>query len=172
MRKFKNLSKQRQTQLSAQFPDLYKLASIEDTPHYHYLAVSVFDHWLSREESFSLLVNVPAEEQNQRNTALYSFSQKLAAETEIINFKFCGKWNSCRPAFRELTSTKAKNDYLEPALSASRNDFFKIVLPELDAVFMESWDDTNIFYLRNTAHIETLKRWAQECGVFCLNKWR
>jgi len=170
MRKFKNLEKQRQKELTLQFPDLYKLSCVEETPYYKYLAISVFDHWLGCEEAIKLIDNVPMKEQLKRNEALYLFSQKLAAETEIINFKFCGTRSKVSPLFREFTSEQAKVNYLNPTLSDPNKPFFQMVLPELSMVFYESWDDTNVLYLRDESVEDSIKKWASECGVHCLEQ--
>lgn len=170
MRNFINLSNKRQIELSEQFPDLLKLSCVEETPEYAYLAVSVFDHWLGREDSVRFLDDVPRAEQARRNSLLYSFSKKLAQNTEIINFKFRGKWNRSYPLFRGFTSTEAMEKYLEPATSHTSKDFFRVILPELGAVLFEGWDDTNVFYLRDSSKMNHIKEWASECGIFCLEK--
>ena len=171
MRRFKNADKAKQIELTAQFPDLYKLQCVEETQAYTYGAVSVFDHWLDRKEAAELLENVPTKIQKQRNNALHIFSKKIASEFEIFNFKFNGKWGSCRPLFRHFTSTKAAFDYLTPATCYSSSYFFRIVIPEINAVFFESWDDTNVFYLRDPSAAKTIKPLAQECGIHYLEKW-
>jgi len=170
MRRFKNLEKHRQKELTLQFPDLYKLTCVEETPHYKYLAISVFDHWLGCEEAIELIDNAPMKEQLKRNEALYLFSQKLVAETEIINFKFCGTRSKVSPLFRAFTSEKAKVDYLYPTLSDPNKPFFQIVLPELSIVLYESWDATNVLYLRDKSVEDSIKKWASECGVYCLEQ--
>jgi len=171
MRKYINLNKTSQNDLSNQFPDLMKLVCVEETTHYSYLAVSVFDHWLSREDSCKLLENVPKNEQEKRNAALYSFSKKIASETSVVNFKVSGKWTRAHPRFRDFTSNRAKLEYLRPAIEKSHHDFFKVVLPELGVVFFESWDDTNAMYLKDASVKEKIVQWAAECGVYCLDKW-
>lgn len=170
MRKFKNLKNERQIELTRQFPDLLKLSCAEETFEYTYLAVSVFDHWLGREKSVKFLDNVPGDEQSRRNNILYSFSKKLAQNTEVINFKFRGRWNRSYPLFRGFTSIGALEKYLEPAISHPKKNFFRIILPELGAVFFESWDDTNVFYLRDSSKINLIREWAIECGMFCIEK--
>lgn len=171
MRRFRNLSKSRQKELSIQFPDLYKLVCFEETPHYSYLAVSVFDHWLTREEGSALLENVSEIEQEKRNSALYSFSRMIASETEVLNFKFSGKWRSCSPLFRSFSSEQAKLEYLKPAISVPEKRFFQVLLPEFGAVFLENWDDTNILFLRDKSVEERVRTLATACGVYCLKKW-
>ena len=88
MCKFINLRKNRQIGLSVKFPDLLKLASVDETSEYTYFAVSVFDRWLGHEDSLKFLVDVPKEEQARRDAFLYSFSKKLAQSTKVVNFKF------------------------------------------------------------------------------------
>ena len=164
MRKFINLNKSDQHKLSAQFPNLLELVSVEETLHYNYLAVSVFDGWLGA-EVFAL--DSPSEkEQKNRNDALFSFSNKLASETDIINFKISGKRNQWKPRFRGFTSNRAKIEYLKPSNKVN----FKVVLPELGIVFLEGYDYTNVMYLKDLAFKAQIKQWATECGVYCIDK--
>ena len=170
MRNFINLSIDKQEELTEQFPDLLKLVCVEETPKYSYLAISVFDRWLGQEDSVKLLNDVSKDEQARRNDLMYSFSMKLAQKTEVVNFKLKGKWKHSYPCFRGFTSAEAKEKYFEPAVSHTNKDFFRVVLPELNAVFFESWDDTNVMYLRDPSKAELINKWAAECRVFCLEK--
>ena len=170
MRNFINLSIDKQAELTEQFPDLLKLVCVEETHKYSYLAVSVFDRWLGQEDSVKLLNDVPKSEQVRRNNLLYLFTMKLAQNTEVVNFKLKGKWKNSYPCFRGFTSAEAKAKYFEPAISYISKDFFRVVLPELNAVYFESWDDTNVLYLRDPSKVQLINKWATECGVFCLEK--
>jgi len=170
MRSFINLSIDKQAELTEQFPDLLRLACVEETPIYSYMAVSVFDRWLGQEDSVKFLNDVTKDEQIRRNDLLYSFSMKLSQNTDVVNFKLKGKWNNSYPCFRGFTSVEAKAKYFEPAISHTNKDFFRVVLPELNAVLFESWDDTNVLYLRDRSKVELINKWATECGVFCLEK--
>ncbi|BBM02533.1 hypothetical protein [Microbulbifer sp. GL-2] len=168
MRKFINLNKSKQEALLKQFPGLQKIIEVEPPDKYTFLAVSVFDHWLSREEARMLLDDVSGAEQKKRNEALYSFSKKLLKETEVINFRMAGKWSHSKPKFRRLTSDDAAFDYFKPAVSETSKRFFNVVIPELGVVFLESWDDTNVMYLLDDSVKPQLEEWAAECGVHCL----
>jgi len=168
VRSFVNLSGDIQNKLAEKFPELYRIFSAEFTPGYKCLAVSVFDHWLSEEEASELLGNVPVSEQSHRNNLLHSFSNKVCIETEVINFRFRGRYKKLHPLFRAFTSDKALHRYMQPAESLPGKSFFSVVLPELDAVFMENWDDTNLFFLRDPSIETVIRGWAEECGVFCL----
>ena len=164
MRKFINLNKSDQHDLSIQFPDLLKLVSVEETPYYEYLAVSVFDGWLGA-ETFAL--DRPSEEEKEkRNDALFEFNKKLVSETSVINFKIVGKHTKWHPHFRGFTSKKAKIEYLRPNEKIN----FKVVLPEFGIVFIEGFEFTNIMYLKDISVKKQIEQWAHECDVYCLDK--
>ena len=167
MRKFINLSKNRQVELNSNFPDLLKLYSVEDSSHYKQVAVSVFDQWLTREEFQN---DSPDKiEQLRRDKSLHDFTKIMSKETEILNFKFKGKWECSYPSFRKFTSQDAMDSYLHPAGGNDSSDkFCRLVLPEFKAVFFESWDYTNIFYIQDDKVIPQIKKWARESGVYCL----
>lgn len=171
MRKFLALDKQSQIDLREKYPDLDKLYAMEDTDAYTYMAVSVFDHWLGAEDAVKLLSDVSEEEQKSRDSKFVKFAKKLIENTDVLNFTFKGCWNSAKTQFRKFTSNTAKEDYLMCAPhNVDSSHFYKVVLPDLEAVYFESWDDTNVFYLRNPKHAEKIEKWANECGLYCLNR--
>ena len=167
MRKFINVSRNRQVELKAKFPDLLKLYSVEDSPHYKQVAVSVFDQGLTREEFEN---DAPDKaEQMRRDKSLHDFIKIMSQETEILNFKFKGKWERCHPSFRKFSSQNAMDNYLHPAGDNDSSDkFCRLVLPNFKAVFFESWDYTNIFYIQDDKVIPYIKEWASKADIFCL----
>ena len=171
MRKFLALGKKDQINLRRKFPDLDKFNSVEETDSYTYMAVSVFQRWLGEEDSVKYLSNVSKEEQQGRDSKFNKFAKKLIDNTEVLNFAFKGRWSSAVPQFRKFTSDTAKENYLMCAPhNVDSSQFYKVVLPELEAVYFESWDDTNVFYLRNTEHANQIETWANECGLYRLNR--
>lgn len=88
MRKFLNVSKQRQKALEQQFPRLIDLAQVNETKEYTYLAVSIFDHWLNRDEAMELLGDLDASEIVRRASIFESFNHLLSEQTEILTFRF------------------------------------------------------------------------------------
>ena len=172
MRKFLALGKNEQLQYREKFPDLDKLVAVEETDAYTYMAVSVFDHWLGPDDSVKYLSNISAEEQHERDKKFIQFSKKIIENTDVINFTLKGRWSNSQPQIRKFTSNQAKESYLASTPhNVSSNHFFRVILPELEAVYFESWDDTNVFYLRNPEHAETIEKWANECGLYRLDKW-
>ena len=171
MRRFSVLNKKAQMELREKFPDLDKLVAVEDTSEYTYLAVSVFDRWLGHDDALKLLTDVSEEEQRTRDSKFIKFAEKLVSNTEILNFTFKGRWHKALPLFRSFASHTAKVNYLMcTPHNVDSSQFYKVVLPELEAVYFESWDDTNVLYLRNPEKAAKIESWANESGLYCLTR--
>jgi len=171
MRKFLALENQAQKALRDKFPELDKLIAVEETDSYTYMTISVFDRWLGSEDSDKYLSDVSEKEQDERDSKFIAFSKKLIDNTEVLNFTFKGRWSNALPQFRKFTSHAAKKSYLMcTPHNVDSSHFYKAVLPELEAVYFESWDDTNVFYLRNIKHAGQIEKWANECGLHRLNR--
>jgi len=44
---------------------------------------------------------------------------KLTQNTDVVNFKFRGKWRKSSPLFRDFTSAEARAKYFDPEISYS-----------------------------------------------------
>ncbi len=165
MNKFINVCRARQENLRNLFPDLAKLEAVDETPLYQYLAVSVFNHWLSCDEAEDLLSTVTEEEQKRRNRLFELFNDKIIQSTEVLHFVRRGNRRNFYK-FRDFTSSQALIDYLHPTSSQR----YSVVLPQLKMVYFEGWDDTNVFYLLDCSHKNLLKKWAEEVGLYTLEK--
>ncbi|MFD2204965.1 hypothetical protein [Kiloniella antarctica] len=162
MRNLINVHKARQKSLESQFPDLLLLACVEPAEDYEYLAVSIFDRWLGEELSLKLLHNVEEKEQKRRDEMLDQFNEILIANTEILTFRF--NTRKSKPQFKAFTSEQSKHEYLRHTDSP----MYMVVLPEINAVYFEGWDDTNVFYLREHSTKKKIQNWANEVGLHCL----
>ena len=172
MRRFQNFDKRKQHYFNEMFPDIEKVVAVEETDAYTYMAISVFDHWLGEEDSIKFLSDISKKEQENRDHKFYLFSKKLLENTEVINFTFKGRRVKSRPVFREFSSKEIKEQYLlKVPHNVCSNEFFQVALPQLEALYLESWDDTNVLYLRNTQHADVIESWANECGLYRLDKW-
>jgi len=83
VRKFLNLSKNRQVELDKKFPDLFKIYCVEDSPHYKKVAITVFDHWLTREEFENDFPDKT--ERLRRDKSLHDFAKIMSKHTEVLN---------------------------------------------------------------------------------------
>ena len=166
MRKFLNVSKQRQKDLEVQFPNLINLAQVNETKEYTYLAVSIFDHWLTREESEDLLCNLEADEIERRAEVFDKFNQLLSEKTEVLTFRFRGI-NGDKPKFKSFVSHQVQSSYLRQ----TDTGMYQAVLPELKAVYFEGFDDTNVFYLKDLSVKSLIESCAIKVGLHCLDHW-
>lgn len=171
-RRFRNLSMVDQIRLNTTFPDIENIMCGEETENYSYMAVSVFDHWLGEEDANLYLSDVSQEEQAERNAKFTLFSSKLISNTPLLNFVLKGRGRKTYPKFREFTSESAKYQYMASSPDyVGSNLFFKVAIPDFKALCFESWDDTNVFYLRDERARKQLAAWAEEYELYCLDKW-
>ena len=166
MRKFLNVSKQRQKVLEAQFPKLLDLAQVNETKEYTYLAVSIFDHWLTQEESMELLGDLDENEIEYRASMFDKFNQLLSEQTEVLTFRFRGI-NGDKPKFKSFLSQEAQSSYFRQ----TDMGMYQAVLPEFNAVYFEGYDDTNVFYLRDLSVKSFIESCANKVGLHCLEHW-
>src|SRR4051812_34556328 len=90
-RRLLNLPYSRQEALRRQFPWLKELIEDERPDHVQIVSVTIFDHWLSREEACALLENVPPNEQSRRDALHANFCRMLVATTPAFSFVFRGR---------------------------------------------------------------------------------
>ncbi len=170
-RRLRNLPPARQTALRRDFPWLRAVAW-DETPlpsNLKSMSITVFDHWLSREEANRLLENVPPDEQLDRQARHAKFCALLTAQTQVLSFAF-RRHAKNRSVFREFTSAQALTAYYTPHGGPSlRHRMFQVVLPELQCAFFEGWDDTHHFFYTQPAGIDRIREWASWCGLYVLD---
>jgi hypothetical protein len=167
-RRFKVVDKPTQTRLVHCFPQLGEILSYEGYSNYQHLSVTVYDHWLSEENAFLQLNNMPIEKQKIYDARLHSFVCNLTGNFESYLVKRVGRHKK-NITFRAFTSRMAREDALrpQPYLVGDRNRF-TFVIPHLKLIYIESCDFTHHVYLRDSASIDTLKNEAEKSGVYVL----
>lgn len=168
-RRIVNVPKARQRELATKFPWLIDVDLNEQRVGVQVLSVSVFDHWLSREEACEKLENVPPDEQARRDGLLADFCSQVNAATEVLSFAQRGR-RSHRIIFRKFLSDKVISEYCKPGggrLFGHRH--FRVVLPEFGCAFYESWDDTYHFFFTRPAIAQAVRVWANQSGVYLLD---
>jgi len=170
MRKFVNVNKNRHQLLSNTLPDIENLGSDDQTEKYEFVAITVFDHWLSREDAEkSFGSQISEEEQEQRNNSFMRFRELLFNKTEVLTYRCKGRGSNRFVSFKAFTSINAGLEYTSPAISKGPyGRFFQVALPSLGAVYLENYDDTNLFYYKDKNTFEVINKWAKSCGLFCL----
>ena len=166
------MSRYRQIELGEQFRWLPSLNKNEKRPDVQVISVSVFDHWLSREDACELLENIPIEEQMRRNGLLDAFCKTMISNTEVLSFAMRGR-SKDQAVFRTFKSKEVLADYCKQnGGKLFKHRDFHVVLPELDCAFYESWDDTYHFFFTSPGIEEVAQDWAAESGVYILGHTR
>jgi hypothetical protein len=169
-RRLVNVTQARQRALGEQFAWLHSVHENEKREDVKQLSVSVFDHWLSREDACKLLENIPIEEQERRDKLLAAFCSALISNTEVLSFAMRGRRKD-RPVFRTFTSKTVLGSYCKPnGGKLLRHRHFYVVLPELGCAFYESWDDTYHFFFTSPGIEKAAHDWAAQSGVFLLHR--
>lgn len=169
-RRLLNLPRLRQSELRLRYPWLKYVDENEHPCKVQILSISVFDHWLSRDEACELLENVSQAEQARRDAMHAKFCALLIAGTTALSFVFRGRQHDCL-AFRKFTSQEALSRYCTPNGGRTLGHRqFHVALPDLDCVFYESWDDTNHFYFVQPTAENAISEWAQQSGLHVLSR--
>ena len=174
-RRLLNLPEDRQAELRRQYPWLKAVAEDEKgRTDVKVMSVTVFDHWLSRDDTNRLLEDVPPEEQASRTAKHANFCGLLVAGTPVLSFALRGRSHD-RTIFRRFTSPQALSKYCTPDggrtlrnHNSLRHHHFRVVLPELNCAYFESWDDTHQLYYTDSIVIRPLQEWAAQAGLYIL----
>lgn len=168
MKRFRCLPALKQKQLREQFHGFDRWPVTEVGGVFEQFAVSVFDHWLSEEEAYKELNDVPSGVQFQYDARLHRFACAVASELKAYLVKWKGRQKQIM-TFREFTSAQARDKCLEPLpYRCSMYGRFVVVLPEIDAAYVEGWDFTHHISFRNRSKAAALERLALEHGLFVL----
>lgn len=167
-RRLHNLPLSRQIELRRQYPWLKAVHEDEPRTDVKILSISVFDHWLSREDACRLLENVPPIEQARRKALHTKFCELLVNCTSVLSFAFRRRARD-RLVFREFTSKTALSKYCTPDGGRTfGHRHFHVALPDLNCVFYEGWDDTHHFFFTDATAVAPLHRWAEQSELYLL----
>lgn len=162
------MPRHRQIELGETFRWLHSLNRDEKRPDVQVISVSVFDHWLSREDACKLLENIPIEEQKRRNGLLDTFCKTMISNTEVLSFAMRGR-SKDHAVFRAFKSKEVLAGYCKPNGGKTfKHRNFHVVLPELSCAFYESWDDTYHFFFSSPGIERVAQDWAAASGVYIL----
>lgn len=169
MRKWINLDRKKQESLKLLFPNLLGVNRCDENHGYEKIAISIFDHWLSNDEGNLLLQNVSKEEQKRRDNLHFLFNKSLVADTETYTFSFKGKWSKKHPVFKSFRDTKYLHEYVKPNDNyISSRFYFRLALPEMNALYFEGSDDTNYLYFKDKSLLADFLKLVEASGLYVL----
>jgi hypothetical protein len=140
----------------------------EDDHEYKKIAISVFDHWLLKDEALTLLNDVNEEEQRRRDNLRFVFNKIIFDRTICFTYRLKGRYKN-HPIFKKFTDKRAAYAYIKPNSNFVPSKYlYKLVLPQFEALYFEGWDYTSYFYFKNEKILDTLLNWAKESGLYIL----
>jgi hypothetical protein len=112
MRKFRNLPKSKNAEISKGFGHLLKSDDDCSPDECRWVAVTVFDHWLHTSNSFDRIEKASDSDKKLWDSKINNFLRQLV-ELEIPTcYKENGKWSKRTLQFREYVGTKPMSEYV------------------------------------------------------------
>lgn len=64
----------------------------------------------------------------------------------------------------------AQSHVKQTAAETSSDELFSVLLPEWKVIYLENWDLTNVFFLRDSDRITDIQQLAASTGLYVLEK--
>jgi len=162
MRVFRTISKKKHNELVELFPVL-DTDGYEKLDEWNFLAITVFDHWLSRDDAIRYIDNCTPDEQKHFECKWEKFNELLASNLS----SYLVKYRSLdRVVFKEPKSTELLIKRL--GLINENQPFITIALPEQRAVYEQYDDNTHLLYFECQDKIKPLLEIIEKSGLYAL----
>jgi len=164
MRVFRTISKKKHNELVELFPVL-DTDEYEKLDEWNFLAITVFDHWLSRDDAIRYIDNCTSDEQKHFDCKWEKFNELLASDLSpyLVKYRSLG-----RVVFKEPKSTGLLVKRL--GLINESQPFITLVLPEQRAVYEQYYDNTHLLYFESQDKIEPLLNIIEKSGLYALSR--
>jgi hypothetical protein len=103
MRRFYNVSRQKQKELEKLFPHTSGMSENDETYGFKVCSINIFDHWLTGDDACAELNDVSVLLAQERDDKLHKFCNMLTAETEAFLIKHKGRYKS-KSIFKTFSS--------------------------------------------------------------------
>ncbi|WP_303917918.1 hypothetical protein [Draconibacterium sediminis] len=163
-----NISDKELKSIKKRLPDFRKVLeedeSFIETGIYKKIFISVFDHWLTKDEANKMIfIDSDLSELQLRRDKFESFTKALYEKTNIYFWKYKRNY---RIFFKQPKSFK---DILRRCdfnnLYSQSGDRYSLILPEYSAIYNEGWDWTNVIWYMDRNKIEPILEIAKKTGL-------
>ncbi len=144
--------------------------------NYKWLYISVYDHWLSREdekdkeqiEEFFKF----NDENHPKSILLSEFNLKLFQNTNVLNFRPIGKKNYSLNRKKKISFRKFVSfEKFKLVAGSPRNYFFpNLVLPDLKAIYFPGKNLAHLLIYKDADLLHGLKKWVAESNLYIINE--
>ncbi len=166
MRKFRNLAKTKNEELSRKFSFLLKYNEDCTAEDYSWAAITVFDHWLYETDSFKVITDATDAQKAAWDKAIKSFLIQLVGLEQPFKYKYIGRNSKKKLQFSRFISNDDFGAYVA-------NLFDEIYSPNLvfDLLSVELWFQDNWtihFKYKNQEDCLEMLKLASRFGLFIL----
>jgi hypothetical protein len=169
VRDFQNISKSERAGLSIISADVLNALSGAPLESHRKFSISVFDHWLAKEECISEIDNVTHSIEKDRNHRLHEFCVALAKSDECYLVKLRGRRKE-QMTSRVFTSEEGMVRTLKPVEhNVGDNWRFVLSFPKLKAIYLEGSDFTHHVCHQSAQSKAAISALADDHGLFVLN---
>ncbi|MGR6502469.1 hypothetical protein [Shewanella sp. Koi 1] len=112
MRKFRNLPKKENNQLSEKFSFLLKYNEDCTEEDFSWAAITIFDHWLYETDSFNIIDEATNEQKLEWNKRIKTFLSKLCDIEQPIRYKYVGRNTKQRLQFSRYVESPKVGEYV------------------------------------------------------------
>ena len=159
MRAFRTISKKKHDELLEDFPVL-DTDEYEKLGEWNSVAITVFDHWLSRGDAIRYIDNRTLNEQKYFDSTWAKFNQLIASKLN----PYLAKYRSVgRVVFKEPKSIELLTKRLDLTNDQS---FITLVFPEQRAIYEQSYDDTHLLYFECHDKIRPILEIIEKSGLY------
>ena len=152
-----------QNKLLSSFKDLDKVLEMEETEIYNQISISVYNHWLTRDEgnkSFSRVSRIA--HQRRRNRKHNNFYRALLKKMTIYGYEYIDYKDEFY--FIKFNSLEDTLQYM----SKGETNRFCIVIPKIRSILISGFDDTNHLYYQNEKMMNKIKPLVKKAGLYMI----
>lgn len=166
MRKFRNLPKSKNTEISKDFGNLLKMNDDCSPDECRWVAVTVFDHWLHTSNSFDRIESASDSDKELWGSRINNFLRQLVEVETPTCYKEIGKWSKRKLQFREYIGFKPMSEYITDLFKETYSPQLAFVEHRFHVWFQDYW----VIYLiyKDTELLDEVFDIAAENDLFFL----
>jgi len=166
-----NISDKELKSIKKRLPDFRKVLeedeSFIETGIYKKIFISVFDHWLTKDEADKLIfIDNDKNELNRRREKFERVIDGLYNSTETYIWKYKRNYRIFIKKPLTYTDLLKKCDFNNLWSQSGRR--YSLILPEFSAIYNEEWDWTNIIWYSDEMKIKPILEIAEKSGLHIL----
>ena len=161
------LSKKEKKIIKSHLPELKNLILNGENENYKNCFVSIFDHWLTREETSLIFQKTDTNELKKRQRFFQNFAEQLYHKTSIYYWKLKNKDRIHIKKFRDFNHFKDKCKFT--TITEDHGEVYGFIIPEYSAVYKQYWDWTNQLWHLEESKITPILKLIKENRLYKLD---